>query len=158
VRPRQLIFFKPENPSALGTLERLLLRCCAIAAPVLGVLGIGRLLRLDEANSVLIASSNLVRIVEYLRNDYKLPAYYVLLHRWIGGTGIARRPFTFPPLLLTGWPSGSPTVGIESIRRKIARPLERTLLPGELSGEIAILPAAASDSYFSVTSFSTSFE
>ena len=96
MRPRQIIFFKPENPSALGTLERLLLRCCAIAAPVLGVLGIGRLLRLDEANSVLIASSNLVRIVEYLRNDYKLPAYYVLLHSWIGGTGICETAVHLP--------------------------------------------------------------
>ena len=72
----------------LDELEGWLLPFCAIAALIIGIVGVGRFLRLDEANSVLIAGHSAARIFEYLRNDNNLPLYYLLLHAWtrIAGT------------------------------------------------------------------------
>jgi len=69
-------------------LESWFLPFCAIAALTIGIVGLGRFLRLDEANSVLIAGHNAGRIFQYLRNDNNLPLYYLLLHAWtrIAGT------------------------------------------------------------------------
>jgi uncharacterized membrane protein len=90
---------KPEKSSVLETLERLLLPGCAVAALVLGVVGMGRFLRLDEANSVLIASSNLSRVIEYLHNDNNLPVYYLLLHGWIRLAGISESAVHVPSVV-----------------------------------------------------------
>ncbi len=71
----------------LGELESWLLPSCAIAALLIGIVGLGRFLRLDEANSVLIAGHDVGRIFEYLRNDNNLPFYYLLLHAWTRTAG-----------------------------------------------------------------------
>lgn len=79
----------PPPSATLTRLERWLLPTCAVAAFIIGIVGIGRFLRLDEANSVIIASSGLGRTLEYLRNDNNLPFYYLLLHGWIRAAGIS---------------------------------------------------------------------
>ena len=79
----------PPRPTAIDLLERWLLLAGVVAALILGIVGIGRFLRLDEANSVIIASSSFSRLLEYLRNDNNLPFYYLLLHGWIRLAGIA---------------------------------------------------------------------
>jgi hypothetical protein len=79
----------PLRPAvAVDLLERWLLPVGVVGALILGVVGIGRFLRLDEANSVIIASSSFSRLLEYLRNDNNLPFYYLLLHVWIRLAGI----------------------------------------------------------------------
>jgi hypothetical protein len=78
----------PPRPSLVETLEKWLLPVGVIAALSIGIVGIGRFIRLDEANSVIIASSNVGRILEYLRNDNNLPFYYLMLHGWIRLGGI----------------------------------------------------------------------
>lgn len=88
-----------EKPSGLGWLERFLLIGCVLAALVFGLVGIGRFLRPDEANSVLIASSNFGRLIEYIRSDNNLPLYYVLLHGWIRLWGISETAVHFPSML-----------------------------------------------------------
>ena len=78
----------PPRPSLLESLEKWLFLVGGIAALSIGIVGIGRFVRLDEANSVIIASSNFGRILEYLRNDNNLPFYYLVLHGWIRLAGI----------------------------------------------------------------------
>jgi len=90
----------PPLPSTkLTRLERWLLPACAVAALIIGIVGIGRFLRLDEANSVIIASSSLGRILEYLRNDNNLPLYYLILHGWIRVAGISEWAVHLPSVL-----------------------------------------------------------
>jgi hypothetical protein len=56
-------------PSVAQLSESLLLPACGAAAILIGVVGLGRCVRLDEANSVIIASSSIGQIFEYLRNN-----------------------------------------------------------------------------------------
>ena len=86
----------PPRPPNVELVERWLLPMGAITALVLAFVGIGRFLRIDEANSVIIASSNFGRILEYLRNDNNFPFYYLLLHGWIRLAGISERAVHLP--------------------------------------------------------------
>lgn len=79
----------PSRPSLIELLERWLPPICCLAALTIGIVGIGRFIRLDEANSVIIGSSSVGRILEYLRNDNNLPFYYLMLHGWIRLAGIS---------------------------------------------------------------------
>ena len=89
----------PPPSIALTRFERWLLPTCAVAALIIGIVGIGRFLRLDEANSVIIASSGMGRLLEYLRNDNNLPFYYVMLHGWIRAAGISEWAVHLPSVL-----------------------------------------------------------
>jgi hypothetical protein len=85
--------------SPLERFERWLLPVGALAALVIGVVGIGRFIRLDEANSIIIASSSVGQLLEYLRNDNNLPFYYLLLHGWIRLAGISEWAVHFPSVM-----------------------------------------------------------
>lgn len=89
----------PSRPPKVELLERWLLPIGALTALVLGLVGIGRFLRLDEANSVIIASSNFGRILEYLRNDNNFPLYYLVLHGWIRLAGISEWAVHLPSVI-----------------------------------------------------------
>jgi hypothetical protein len=89
----------PSRLSAVDLLERWLLPAAVVAALIFGIVGIGRFLRLDEANSVIIASSNFGRLLEYLRNDNNLPFYYLLLHGWIRLAGISEWAVHLPSVI-----------------------------------------------------------
>lgn len=88
-----------DKPSGVGWVERFLMVGCVLAALVFGLVGIARFLRPDEANSVLIASSNFSRLIEYIRSDNNLPLYYLLLHGWIRLAGIGESAVHFPSVL-----------------------------------------------------------
>jgi hypothetical protein len=89
----------PPRSRAVDSLERWLLPAGVAAALILGIVGIGRFLRLDEANSVIIASSGFSRLLEYLRNDNNLPFYYLLLHVWIRLAGISEWAVHLPSVV-----------------------------------------------------------
>ncbi len=72
------------NPADRGLTVGLLLFAVAI-----GAIGIHRPMFIDEANSVLISSSNLSGVMALLRQDNNLPLYYVLLHWWMRCFGIS---------------------------------------------------------------------
>jgi hypothetical protein len=80
-------------------LERWLPRVCAAVALIICVTGVGRFVRLDEANSVIIASSSWRHIVEYLQQDNNLPLYYLMLHGWIAVAGIAEWSVHLPSVV-----------------------------------------------------------
>ena len=67
--------------------ERLLVPLSALAAILFVVLGVGRSIWLDEANSILIARQNFQELIERLRIENNLPAYYLLLRLWISQFG-----------------------------------------------------------------------
>ena len=67
--------------------ERLLVPLSALAAAVFIVVGVGRSIWLDEANSILIASQNFQELVGRLRIENNLPAYYLVLRLWISQFG-----------------------------------------------------------------------
>jgi uncharacterized membrane protein len=74
--------------------EQILWCCAALSALVFIVIGIERSIWLDEANSTLIASGSIPDIVESLRRDNNLPAYYFLLWgwmKWFGDSEVALR-------------------------------------------------------------------
>jgi mannosyltransferase len=89
----------PARSRAVDSVERWLLPAGVAAALILGIVGIGRFLRLDEANSVIIASSGFSRLLEYLRNDNNLPFYYLLLHIWIRLAGISEWAVHLPSVV-----------------------------------------------------------
>jgi hypothetical protein len=81
---------QPENtgaPSWDAVAERILWWGTAISAILFIVIGIDRSIWLDEANSALIASGNMHSIVDSLRRDNNLPAYYFLLWGWMKAFG-----------------------------------------------------------------------
>ncbi len=74
--------------------ECLLIPATLAAVAIFVVVGAGRSIWLDEANCIRIASQNLPGMVENLRHDNNLPAYYFLLSAWIrvfGDSEIALR-------------------------------------------------------------------
>ena len=89
----------PPRPSAIDRLERWLLPAGAVAALIFGIVGIGRFLRLDEANSVIIASSDYGHLLQYLHNDNNLPFYYLLLHGWVRLAGIGEWAVHLPSVV-----------------------------------------------------------
>ncbi len=64
-------------------IEALLAPIAAAAIPVFVLVGIGRSIWLDEANSISIASANLPGIIERLKVDNNFPVYYIILHFWM---------------------------------------------------------------------------
>jgi uncharacterized membrane protein len=87
-RIKSFTVFPPEKQMWVR-LEEALLPVTLIAGILFATIGINRSLWLDEANSVLIASHNFTGIMEQLRNDNNLPAYYVLLSTWMHWFGIS---------------------------------------------------------------------
>jgi hypothetical protein len=71
----------------MNKFERVFWAVCLAAVAVFVVVGIERPVWLDEANSVLIASHGLSGIVDSLRRENNLPAYYFLLHAWMRAFG-----------------------------------------------------------------------
>jgi len=76
------------------TTERLLIVASLLGVAVFVAVGIERPVWLDEANSVLIASRGFSGIIDSLRHENNLPAYYFLLSVWMrifGDSEIALR-------------------------------------------------------------------
>jgi hypothetical protein len=69
------------------TLERLLLPLSLIAIVIFILVGSGRSIWLDEANSIVIAQQSLHGLIERLASENNLPAYYLILRLWIGMLG-----------------------------------------------------------------------
>jgi 4-amino-4-deoxy-L-arabinose transferase-like glycosyltransferase len=70
-----------------GALERMLLPLSLVATVIFVAVGTGRSIWLDEANSILIASQNIHGLIDRLRGENNLPAYYLILRLWIGVFG-----------------------------------------------------------------------
>ena len=76
----------PASPAAQAGAtypERLLFAAAIASVVVFTVVGIGRPVWLDEANSVLIASRGFAGIPDFLVRDNNLPCYYFLLSLWM---------------------------------------------------------------------------
>ena len=67
--------------------ERALIPLSAIAALIFVVIGASRPVWLDEVSSLSFATQDLHGIIERLRNDTNLPAYFLTLHAWIAVFG-----------------------------------------------------------------------
>ena len=63
--------------------ERALIPLSAIAALIFVVIGASRPVWLDEVSSLSFATQDLHGLVEILRTDTNLPAFYLILHQWI---------------------------------------------------------------------------
>lgn len=75
-----------ESPKS-GTGEQLLIPLSILAAVLFVVVGSGRPIWLDEANSIAIASEDFRGLVDRLRIENNLPAYYLMFHAWIAAFG-----------------------------------------------------------------------
>jgi 4-amino-4-deoxy-L-arabinose transferase-like glycosyltransferase len=67
--------------------ERTLIPLSAIAALIFVAIGASRPVWLDEVSSLSFATQDLHGLVEILRKDTNLPAYYLILHQWIAVFG-----------------------------------------------------------------------
>ena len=68
-------------------LERLLVPLSVIGITLCLLFGIGRSIWLDDAHSLLLAHETFPGLIERLRDDNNLPAYYILLRGWIAVFG-----------------------------------------------------------------------
>ena len=89
-RGLRLLTTKPlflDASAVVGHLERTLIPLGIIAGLVFVFVGNGRPLWLDEVSSLVLARDNLQGLLEHLRNDDNLPAYYLILHQWMALLG-----------------------------------------------------------------------